>query len=116
MCASSQMARRGAPTMRLCPSVSAETQRASYRENTMRSTFTKIPATLAIACAVALGVFAATANAQVRDTNKTALRAAGRDKLDAVVSRMSGLESQSVTAVGYADRMGTGASNQILSE
>jgi len=145
----------------------------------MRSTFTKIPATLAIACAVALGVFAATANAQVRDinetallldtrgapimssglcwhtgygpaplwtagchaespmaaaaplqvsekvafdanilfdSNKSALRPAGRDTLDAFVSRMSGLESQSVTAVGYADRMGTGASNQILSE
>jgi OOP family OmpA-OmpF porin len=166
----------------------------------MRSTFTKIPATLAIACAVALGVFAATANAQVRDinetallldtrgapvmsgglcwhtgygpaplwtagchaerpapvaqyvapvaapesrpapavvaaaaplaiyekvafdanilfdSNKSALRPTGRDTLDAFVSKMSGLESQSVTAVGYADRMGSDASNQILSE
>jgi len=160
----------------------------------MRSTFTKIPATLAIACAVALGVFSANANAQVRDinetallldtrgapvmssglcwhtgygpaplwtagchaerpvpvarygapfaapvvlaaaalppvyekialdanilfdSNKSALRPAGRDTLDAFVSRMSGLESQSVTAVGYADRRGTDASNQILSE
>jgi OOP family OmpA-OmpF porin len=160
----------------------------------MRSTFIKLPATLAIACAVALGVFSATASAQVRDinetallldtrgapvmsgslcwhtgygpaplwtagchaerpapvaryvapvaapvvvaaaaplpvyekialdanvlfdSNKSALRPAGRDTLDAFVSRMSGLESQSVTAVGYADRRGTDASNQILSE
>jgi OmpA-OmpF porin, OOP family len=166
----------------------------------MRSTFTKIPATLAIACALALGVFSATVNAQVRDINETALlldtrgapvmsgglcwhtgygpaplwtagchaerlvpvaqyiapvaapaqtpapvavaaaaplavyekvafdanvlfdsnrsalRPAGRDTLDAFVSKMSGLESQSVMAVGYADRMGTDASNQILSE
>jgi OOP family OmpA-OmpF porin len=167
----------------------------------MRSTFTKIPATLAIACAVALGVFTATANAQVRDINETALlldtrgapvmspdglcwhtgygpaplwtpgchaerpaavaqyvapvaapaptpapvvlaaaaplpvyekvafdanvlfdsnksvlRPADRDMLDAFVSKMSGLESQSVMAIGYADRMGTDASNQILSE
>jgi OmpA-OmpF porin, OOP family len=167
----------------------------------MRSTFTRIPATLAIACAVALGVFAANANAQVRDINETALlldtrgapvmssglcwhtgygpaplwtagchaerpvpvaqyvapvaapaptpaapvvvaaaaplavyekvafdanvlfdsnksvlRPADRDTLDAFVSKMSGLESQSVMALGYADRMGTEASNQILSE
>jgi len=39
----------------------------------MRSTFIKLPATLAIACAVALGVLSATANAQVRDINETAL-------------------------------------------
>jgi len=50
------------------------------------------------------------------DSNRSALRPAGRDTLDAFVSRMSGLESQSVTAVGYADRRGTDASNQILSE
>jgi OOP family OmpA-OmpF porin len=167
----------------------------------MRSTINKVPATLAIVCAVALGVFAATANAQVRDINETALlldtrgapvmspdglcwhtgygpaplwtagchaerpvpvaqyaapvaapeprpapaivaaaaplavyekvafdanvlfdsnksvlRPADRDTLDAFVSKMSGLESQSVMAIGYADRMGTDASNQILSE
>jgi OmpA-OmpF porin, OOP family len=166
----------------------------------MRSTVIKIPATLAIACAVALGVFAATANAQVRDinekallldtrgapvmsgnlcwhtgygpaplwtagchaerpvpvaqyvapvaapaptpapvvlaaaaplpvyekvafdanvlfdSNKSVLRPADRDTLDAFVSKMSGLESQSVMAIGYADRMGTDASNQTLSE
>jgi OmpA-OmpF porin, OOP family len=148
----------------------------------MRSAFTKIPATLAVACAVALGVFSANANAQVRDVNETALlldtrgapvmspgglcwhtgygpgplwtagchaeapvvvaaaaplavyekvafdanvlfdsnksvlRPADRDKLDAFVSKISGLELQSVMAIGYADRMGTDASNQILSE
>ena len=167
----------------------------------MRSTFTKIPATLAIACAIALGVFSASANAQARDVNETALlldtrgapvmspsglcwhtgygpaplwtagchaerpvpvaqyvapvaapaptqapvvvaaaaplavyekvafeanvlfdsnksvlRPADRGRLDAFVSKISGLESQSVMAVGYADRMGTDASNQILSE
>ena len=147
----------------------------------MRSTFIKLPATLAIACAVALGVFSATASAQVRDINETALlldtrgapvmssglcwhtgygpaplwtagchaerpapvaryvapvaapvvvaaaaplavyekvafdanvlfdsnksvlRPADRDTLDAFVSKMSGLESQSVMALGYAD-------------
>jgi OOP family OmpA-OmpF porin len=166
----------------------------------MRSTFIKLPATLAIACAVALGVFSATANAQVRDINETALlldtrgapvmsgslcwhtgygpaplwtagchverpvpvaqyvapvaaaeprpapavvaaaaplavyekvafdanvlfdsnksvlRPADRDSLDAFVSKIGGLDTQSVRAVGYADRMGTDASNQILSE
>jgi OmpA-OmpF porin, OOP family len=167
----------------------------------MRRTFIKTPATLAVACAIALGVFSATAIAQPRDinekallldtrgapvmsgsglcwhtgygpaplwtagchperpvpvaqyvapvaapaptpapvvvaaaalapvyekvsfdanilfqSNKSALTSASRDSLDAFVKKMSGLESQSVTAVGYADRMGTDASNQILSE
>jgi OOP family OmpA-OmpF porin len=50
------------------------------------------------------------------DSNKSALTSTSRDSLDAFVKKMSGLESQSVTAVGYADRMGTDASNQILSE
>jgi OmpA-OmpF porin, OOP family len=167
----------------------------------MRSTFTRIPATLAIACAVALGVFAATANAQVRDINETALlldtrgapvknadglcwhtgygpaplwtagchaerpkpvaqyvapvaapaptpapvvvagaaplavyekvafqanvlfgsnksdlTPASRKTLDGFVAKMSGLDTQSVMAIGYADRRGSEASNQILSE
>ena len=132
----------------------------------MRSTFTKIPATLAVVCAVALGVFAANANAQVRDVNETALvldtrgapvmspgglcwhtgygpaplwtagchaerpvpadvlfdsnksvlRPADRDTLDAFVSKLGGLDTQSVRAIGYADRMGSEAFNQILSE
>jgi OOP family OmpA-OmpF porin len=175
------------------------------RKNTMRSTFTRVPATLAIACAIALGVFSATVNAQVRDinekallldtrgapvmnanglcwhtgygpmplwtegchaerpvpvaqyvapvaapvaaaeptpapavvaaaaplavyekvafdanvlfdSNKSVLRPADRDTLDAFISRIGGLDTQSVRAVGYADRMGSDASNQILSE
>jgi OOP family OmpA-OmpF porin len=171
----------------------------------MRSTFTQKEAILAVACALALGVFSATANAQVRDlnekallldtrgapvmsgtglcwhtaygpaplwtagchaavpapvaqrvapvatpaaapapklapvalaaaapapnyekvafdanvlfdSNKSALRPAGRDTLDAFVSKIRGLEARSVMAIGYADRMGSEASNQILSE
>ena len=158
----------------------------------MRSTFTKIPATLAIACAVALGVFAATAKAQVRDINETALlldtrgapvknadglcwhtgygpaplwtagchaerpvpvaqkpapvvvlaataplpayekvafqanvlfgsnksdlTPASRNTLDGFVAKLSGLDTQSVMAIGYADRRGSEAYNQILSE
>jgi OmpA-OmpF porin, OOP family len=50
------------------------------------------------------------------DSNKSELRAAGRATLDSFIGRIRGLESQSVTAIGYADRMGTEASNQILSE
>jgi OOP family OmpA-OmpF porin len=153
----------------------------------MRSTFVKTPATLAVACAVALGIFSA-ANAQVRDenetapllvtqvrdanerallldtrgapvmnatglcwhtaygpppmwtsgchaegpapvaqyekvafeanilfdSNKSALTGAGRTTLDAFVGELSGLDTQSVRAIGYGDR--TEAFNQILSE
>ena len=50
------------------------------------------------------------------DSDKSALRPAGREKLDAFVSNIKGLESQSIMAVGYADRMGTDASNQALSQ
>jgi OmpA-OmpF porin, OOP family len=172
----------------------------------MRSTFIKRQTTLAVACAIALGVFSAIANAQPRDidekallldtrgapvmnatglcwhtgygpaplwtagchaerpapvaqyvapvaqpaaapsprpapvvaaaaaaplpayekvafeanvlfqSNKSALTSAGRDTLDAFVSKIIGLESRSVMAIGYADRMGSDASNQILSE
>jgi OOP family OmpA-OmpF porin len=168
----------------------------------MRSTFTKTPTILAVACAMALGVFSAAANSQARDpnekallldtrggavmsatgqcwhtsygpaplwtagchpdipapvalapvaqpvaapapspapvaaavvplavyekvsfdanvlfdSNKSGLTSAGRNSLDAFVSKIGGLDTQSVMAVGYADRMGTDASNQILSE
>lgn len=167
----------------------------------MRSTVVKTPATFAVACAVALGVFSA-ANAQIRnenakpllldrqvrdenekallldtrgapvmnatglcwhtaygpspmwtsgchaegpapvaqgvtpdapplppayekvafeanilfDSNKSALTAAGRTTLDTFVGGLSGLDTQSVRAIGYADRMGSEALNQILSE
>jgi len=50
------------------------------------------------------------------DSDKSALRPAGREKLDAFVSNIKGLESQSIMAIGYADRMGTDASNQALSQ
>jgi OOP family OmpA-OmpF porin len=50
------------------------------------------------------------------DSNKSELRSAGRATLDAFIEKIGGLESQSVMAIGYADRMGTGASNQLLSE
>ena len=170
----------------------------------MRSTFIKTPAILAVACAMALGLFAATAHAQrdasetallldtrgapvmnasglcwhtgygpaplwtagchperpvpvaqyiapvaapvavpapapapvvivaaaplpvlekvafeanvLFDSNRSALTSAGRSTLDAFVGKISGLDTQSVMAIGYADRMGSEASNQILSE
>ena len=50
------------------------------------------------------------------DSDKSAIRPAGRDKLDQFVTNIRGLESQSIMAVGYADRMGTDASNQALSQ
>jgi OmpA-OmpF porin, OOP family len=141
----------------------------------MRNSFTRKHTALAVACALALGVFSATANAQIQDlanidnkqllvdsrgavvmssfgqcwhtgygpapswtaacggvrpvtervtfdanimfdTDQSAIRPAGRDTLDAFVAKIRGLESQSIMAVGYADRMGTNASNQILSQ
>ena len=50
------------------------------------------------------------------DSNKSALRPAGRETLDQFIGKIRGLESQSVTAIGYADRMGSEGANQILSE
>jgi OOP family OmpA-OmpF porin len=163
----------------------------------MRNTFTRKHTAVAVACALALGIFSVTANAQVRDfkgnideksllvdsrgapvmsgfgecwhtaygpapawtagchaqvptpvaqyvapapvvtataaplpvyervvfdanvlfdSGKSALRPAGRDKLDAFVSNIHGLDSQSIMVIGYADRMGTHASNQVLSQ
>ena len=49
-------------------------------------------------------------------SNASALSSAGRDTLDAFVSKIIGLESLAVMAIGYADRMGSDASNQVLSE
>ncbi|HSU78179.1 MAG TPA: OmpA family protein [Burkholderiales bacterium] len=99
----------------------------------MRSRFSETQA--ALAWAFALGAFAATAGAQeapaaaaaiyekvvldanvLFDSNKSVLRAAGRDTLDAFIDRIRGLESQSVRAIGYADRRGSAESNQTLSE
>lgn len=155
----------------------------------MRSTCIKTPAVLAVACAIALGVFSATAHAQrdanesallldtrgapvmnatglcwhtgygpaplwtagchaerplplaapapvviaavaplpvlekvafeanvLFDSNKSLLTSAGRSTLDAFVSKIYGLDTQSVMAIGYADRMGSEGANQLLSE
>ena len=50
------------------------------------------------------------------DSDKSALRTAGLDTLDEFVARIHGLDSQSIVAIGYADRMGTHDSNQVLSQ
>ncbi|HXM84153.1 MAG TPA: OmpA family protein [Burkholderiales bacterium] len=50
------------------------------------------------------------------DSDKSALRPAGRDTLDQFITKIHGLDSQSIFAVGYADRMGTDAYNQVLSQ
>ena len=49
-------------------------------------------------------------------SNGFALSTAGREALDAFVTNIIGLESLAVMAIGYADRMGSEASNQVLSE
>jgi OOP family OmpA-OmpF porin len=49
------------------------------------------------------------------DSDKSALRPAGQAQLDQFVDKIHGLDTQSIVAVGYADRMGTSASNQTLS-
>jgi len=184
----------------LCPSVLTETQQGFHRkEFTMRNTITRKHAALAVACALALGIFSASANGQTPnftysdrnalvvdsqgvpyknsfgecwrisfgpaspwtaacggalppvaavqyvapapapvvmaavaplpvyervafdanvlfDSDKYALRPAGRDTLDEFVGKIRGLDSQSIMAVGYADRMGTDAHNQVLSQ
>ena len=50
------------------------------------------------------------------DSGSSVLRPAGRDTLDKFVAGIHGLDAQSIAAIGYADRMGSDASNQILSE
>lgn len=50
------------------------------------------------------------------DFDKSTLRPAGRDTLDQFVTKIHGLDTQSILAIGYADRMGSHASNQTLSE
>jgi len=49
------------------------------------------------------------------DSDKSALRPAGQDKLDEFVKKIHGLDSQDIVAVGYADRMGEDGDNQVLS-
>ena len=108
----------------------------------MKAIFTRKEFALAVACALAFGLLSEAASAQVRqderaivmdsklpiyekvvfdanvlfDSDKSALRPAGRDTLDQFVGRIHGLDSQRIVAIGYADRMGAEASNQILSE
>jgi OmpA-OmpF porin, OOP family len=50
------------------------------------------------------------------DSNKSNLLPAGQASLDSFVGKIGGLESQSVMAIGYADRMGTDGANQSLSQ
>ena len=50
------------------------------------------------------------------DSDKSALRPAGRDTLDEFVAKIHGLDAESIMLVGYADRMGTHADNQTLSQ
>jgi OOP family OmpA-OmpF porin len=50
------------------------------------------------------------------DSDKSALRQAGRDTLDRFVARIHGLDAQSIAAIGYADRMGSDTANQTLSQ
>ena len=50
------------------------------------------------------------------DSDKSSLRASGREQLDQFVDKIHGLEAQDILAIGYADRMGSALDNQILSE
>jgi OmpA-OmpF porin, OOP family len=87
----------------------AATPVAQYVEKTIPA-----PATVAAPLAVYERV-AFDANV-LFDSNKSNLRPAGRDSLDSFVGKIRGLEGRSVMAIGYADRMGSDASNQILSQ
>jgi OOP family OmpA-OmpF porin len=108
---------------------------ADTAQVTTQRPFTRKEFGLAIACALALGVFSESANSQVAaaaaplpiyekvvfdatvlfDSDKSALRPAGRDTLDEFVARIHGLDSRRIVAIGYADRMGSHDANQALS-
>jgi OOP family OmpA-OmpF porin len=49
------------------------------------------------------------------ESDKSALRSTGRAQLDQFVDKIHGLDTQSIVAVGYADRMGADAANRTLS-
>ena len=76
------------------------------------------PAPVVVAAAAPLPVYEKVAfDANVLfDSDKAALRPAGRDTLDQFVAKIHGLDSRSIAAIGYADRMGSAESNQALSE
>lgn len=105
----------------------------------MRTPFIQKRVALGVAVLLALGMFSASSYAQVRDpgqnalhldiyekvafdanvlfgSNQSALSPAGRDALDSFVGSIHGLESRTVIAIGHADRMGSEAANQMLSE
>jgi OOP family OmpA-OmpF porin len=50
------------------------------------------------------------------DFDKSVLRPAGRDTLDGFVDSIKGMDSRTIRAIGYADRLGTDTYNQALSE
>jgi OOP family OmpA-OmpF porin len=50
------------------------------------------------------------------DFNKSTLRAEGKDKLSKLVADLKGIKLEVIIAVGHADRFGTDAYNQKLSE
>jgi OmpA-OmpF porin, OOP family len=50
------------------------------------------------------------------DSDRSALREAGRESLDEFVRKIEGLDAESITATGYSDRMGNDAANQALSQ
>src|SRR4051812_56756 len=75
------------------------------------------PEKAAVAVAAPLAVYEnVTFDANILfESDKSALRSNGRAQLDQFVDKIHGLDSQSIVAVGYADRMGTDASNLTLS-
>ena len=48
--------------------------------------------------------------------DKAVLLPAGRDALDSFINNIKGIDSQTITAIGHADRIGSDAYNQTLSE
>ena len=116
----------------VCQQADDEPGKAHTAEVSTQYPFTRKEIALALACALALGVFAEIALAQpaalpvyekvaidatvLFDSDKSALRPAGRDTLDEFVGRIHGLDSQRIVAIGYADRMGSDDSNQALSQ
>jgi OOP family OmpA-OmpF porin len=50
------------------------------------------------------------------DFDKSTLRPAGRESLDNFIAKTKGMSTETITAVGFADRFGTDGYNQALSE